>query len=986
MILGLSNNQGACHIPLYMGSTQTIRPRPIHRIGSAVTSLSEPNLVKTSTFNIFYANVQGIENKIEEVELILKQTNYNIACICEHWLKPEEVMLCVPDGFVVGNNFCRTEHIRGGVSILVSEQIIFKPIDLSKYCLELHFEVTGILIPGMDCVVVALYRSPNGNTEIFLNALEECLMSLSSIKCSKLIIFGDVNEAFNVTKNKSTVVRFSNLLRQFNLYCVNSEPTRGKACLDNIMTNLTPAEYNFNVSHHHVLADHNALHFEVISKNIKTSNLDKPMIINDNLKIRKITKSNCDSFKYLLANEDWSDILFPHSSASECFEKFFKKFYQLFNTCFPPLMVKNKLHPRIDKPKISWYTPELQSMKNNILLCKEIYNVTCDSKFYVLLCKLRGHYRRALRNAKKMKNEEYIEKSVNKCKAAWSIISKIKGKSVQNNGVSSIQPDDFNNFFLSSVEEIMSKVNISINSAVNFVEKMRPSASDMKLKCFFSEVTTQDVYNVIMSLKSSETRDVYGLTSVLLKYVVDFIQEPLTFCINYCIAEGVFPPCLKLSRVVPVFKKGNVKEPCNYRPISCIPVLAKVLEKVIKIQVCEYFEKFNLFSSSQYGYRNGRCAIQAVDNLVTQLLDALEAKEEAQVTLCDLSKAFDCVQHHILLKKLEYYGLHDKELAMFNSYLTDRKQIVDVRGNLSKEVVINHGVPQGSILGPILFVIMINDFSSNLSCPTTIYADDTSLMNNHRDIFKLEEIADKALTDSISWFESNGLYLNNDKTQKLIVSLKPTNLVQESSHVQLLGITIDSKLSWHEHINKVCKKLSRVVYLLVNLKRQVTPKYLRMAYFAFFESVLRYGIIIWGNSTSLQKVLLLQKKVVRILTNSRALEHCKPLFIVYNILTVVNLYILNVLIFVKNNLHLYNERNEIHCYNTRSCRKLDLLSCRLSKTKNYHIAVGIRLFNRLPRSIQNLTVNKYCKRIRDWLVKNPFYSVDEYFKCNVDSM
>lgn len=244
-------------------------------------------------------------------------------------------------------------------------------------------------------------------------------------------------------------------------------------------------------------------------------------------------------------------------------------------------------------------------------------------------------------------------------------------------------------------------------------------------------------------------------------------------------------------------------------------------------------------------------------------------------------------------------------------------------------------------------------------------------------------LSESNLSEAVSWFETNGLFLNVDKTQSLLISMKAGTV--RTQDVKLLGITIDQNLSWKSHISNLCKKLSRVIFLLANLKRQVTHKYLKMSYFAFFESLMRYGLIVWGNSVNIQDILLLQKNAVRILTNSGCLEHCKPLFKETGILTVVNLYIFDVLTYVKKNVSSLPQRNVIHNHLTRNRIKIDLPRCRLSKTMNYHRFLGIKCYNKLPSAWQFLSYKKFADTLLDWLSKNPFYSIDEYFECEIIS-
>lgn len=933
--------------------------------------------VENRDLKLLFVNVQGLKNKIEELEVIQAENNYSVMCLAEHWLISEEVELWVPEGLVLANNFCRSQHIHGGVSIYVAEGVKFKILDLTRHCREVHFEVTGIIAVETNIIIISLYRSPLGRADIFLESLDNLLKQLTVCHNGpNIIISGDLNAEFDVTTTKSTVSSLSNSLRQYGLYCINDNPTRGESCLDNILTNIGSQNYILKVVDLD-LADHLALQLEVSLGQVGNSPYGGLIQVQKRIMSRK----NIEYFKMLLEREDWLN-LHSSSSANECFEGFFNKLLSLFEISFPLVTIKSKenrgrkIRPSLTKG-LNWYTPELETMKNFILICKEMYRKEKSTRLLTTLKTLKSQYKSAVREAKKRKNEEVIENSSNKCKAAWSIINKAIGKKQPDGHQTSTTPDVFNQFFITSVEEISAKVNATTAGAMQKLQEfdvLKPETG-----CVFSVVPAEEILNTVMSLKTSATMDVYGISNDLFKEIINVILLPLTYCLNLCILEGVFPESLKFSRVVPILKKGNVDDPSNYRPISCIPTIAKVLEKILKSQVCQYFELYNLFSQSQFGYRSGRSTVQAIDSLVYNLLLTLEKKHSAQVTLCDLSRAFDTVQHDILLGKLSFYGFKGKDLAIFRSYLDGRKQLVDRNGVHSQVLDVKLGVPQGSVLGPILFLIVINDLSFNVTnCLSTIYADDTSLLVSHQDFAELKVLADSCLTDANLWFETNGLFLNVDKTQTLLVSLRTSAV--SNDNVKLLGITVDSNLSWKAHIETVCKKLSRVIFLLANLKRQVTTKYLKMSYYAFFESIIRYGLIVWGNGVDIEKVLLLQKKAVRILTSSDYLDHCKPLFKETGILTVVNLYIFNVLMSVKQNVNCLSLRSNVHDHKTRNRNNLDLPRCRLSKTMSYHRYIGIKLYNKLPLAWQHLSHKKFAVILYEWLSKNPFYEIDEYFK------
>jgi hypothetical protein len=921
---------------------------------------------------ILQLNIQGISSKLLELEEVLVNNKVSIACICEHWLNQPEIEIAVPQGYCLGNSFVRSLHIRGGVSIYVAEGISFTKLDLNSFCQEQDFEVTGVMFAQLNLIVVSLYRSPVGKVDIFLQAMENLLLFLIVFKC-KIIIAGDVNSDFDILTNKPSVCEFENLLRQFGMFCTNKEPTRMKACLDNVITNMAETDYEVYVKKQN-LSDHDPIYFKVKS----VLNTSQPTFTK--YKVRRITDVRINHFKYVLSQQNWMGLLDFDGSASEKFEAFWELYLQLFEECFPEVEVVRKTRGN-GRKNTNWYSPQLQNMKEHISFLSDIYRESGNVLLLNKLKSLKNMYRKELKAAKKLHNEEVIEKSSNKCKAAWTLINQAAGKN-QHSSETCIDPDTFNDFCRTSVQEISNMVEASVEGAMDYMKKFNLPSGCPKFS--LSPVTESEVRKVVNDMKSSSTKDVYGLSSLLVKRTIEDIISPLTYCLNLCLMNGEFPTSLKFSRVVPIFKKGARDEAKSFRPISCIPVMAKILEKILKTQVCTFFESNNLFNECQFGYRCGKSTTMAVDSIVYELLNNLEDGCFAQVTLCDLSKAFDCVRHDILIEKLKFYGFQGNALAMFQSYLKDRTQIVDVKGRCSNILVTNVGVPQGSVMGPILFIILVNDLSFNIDCKTTIYADDTSLLVNNKNFVNLENVAVTVFNDVDCWFTANGLFLNSNKTQRLLVSLRKVDQNHEFVYdyenvVSLLGIKLDSKLSWSEHIDYVSKKLSRVVYLLINLKRHVSNKYLKMAYFAFFESIIRYGLRIWGNGVGIQKILVIQKKVVRILTDSDRLAHCRPLFISSGILTIINLYILELLMYMKNNQEMFSMRKHVHDHCTRFNYKLNQPRFRLTKSMRYHNSISFKLFNKLPLTFQTLPNNVFYNKLYAWLQCNPFYKLEEYF-------
>ena len=370
------------------------------------------------------------------------------------------------------------------------------------------------------------------------------------------------------------------------------------------------------------------------------------------------------------------------------------------------------------------------------------------------------------------------------------------------------------------------------------------------------------------------------------------ISPLLADLFNKSFITGIFPSALKIARIIPIHKKDSKLECGNYRPISILSNLDKILEKLMYKRLYSFLEANNIIYNLQFGFRKNYSTTLALLSLTENINQQVDNGKFGCGIFVDFQKAFDTVDHTILLNKLCHYGIRGKSNDWFKSYLFDRKQFVAINGFNSDLKDIKCGVPQGSVLGPLLFLIYINDLYTSIKfCKVHHFADDTNLLHFTDSVKSLNKSINYDLKQLVHWLNANKIALNMSKTE--LVFFKPRKkqsdfdlnikLARKSlyptSSVKYLGIKIDSNLNWKDHQNSIAIKLNKANAILSKLKNFVNPNILRSIYFAIFESHLNYSSIVWGqNVDSSNRLFLLQKKAIRTINFSHRLSHTSPLF------------------------------------------------------------------------------------------------------------
>ena len=339
---------------------------------------------------------------------------------------------------------------------------------------------------------------------------------------------------------------------------------------------------------------------------------------------------------------------------------------------------------------------------------------------------------------------------------------------------------------------------------------------------------------------------------------------------NKCVDKSTYPSHFKLARVIPIHKNGDINDVDNYRPISILSSVSKVLERLLFKRITSFFVSFKLFNCNQFGFRQNHCTVDAIGNLVHYLQTAVEKKAKPMGVFLDLKKAFDTVDHKILLAKCEKYGLRGPVLKLLESYLRDRRQLVYINNTRSEIKNVNYGVPQGSILGPLLFLIFINDISDcAVTSKVVLFADDTAVLNNDLQLCLVD-------TQNVKrWLYDNKLTLNVKKTKVISFGsgICPLNFKIDDEDVEqvctwkYLGLNLDDKLNFSYHIDAILSNLSKQCGLLYRMRKLFHVKTLVNYYNTYIKSVIQYGVMIYGctRKALLNPILLLQKRIARVI-------------------------------------------------------------------------------------------------------------------------
>lgn len=915
-------------------------------------------------------NVRSLILHLDEFKQLVYANNFDIICLTETWLNSNITsdIVQIP-GYLMFREDRQGNNRGGGVAVYVSNRLKVKisEIHVNK---EYLFEYTFLKLTynNQSTAVGVIYRPPDKNITLCVEQLDDCLSHIMPLT-DNVILLGDLNiNLFNLNNPLSKcfdAYGLTQIIDEATRITHNTQTLIDPICLT--CPDLVTVHGTINAD---LISDHRLVY---CSLNIPVNKRKQKFI-----QIRNFKNFNIDDFSTDLHNVAWDNIIY-NPNIDDKVEFLTSNILQLFNKHAPIRTI------RVSKPKAPWLTDVIKIMIREREKAHNKYNITKNEADWSRYKELRNFTLSAIRREKK----SYLRSlySMGGDKKGWQGLKEL---GIQSNNKKELPSD------LASPEEINLFFSEFINSSSDHcdetIEYYNLRRHTTNKQFFFKLVTPEEIDLILHNIKSNA----FGsdcLSPIMLKYCLPCISPYVTHIINTCLERGVFPSAWKQALVQPIPKVNNPASLSDLRPISILPVLSKILEKIIYKQLYAYVDENNILPECQSGFRKSHSTTSALLNVTDNIIRACDEKKITALVLLDFSKAFDTVNHELLCAKLKYIGLDEVSLNLFCSYFMQRSQKVTVQGITSTSVNITSGVPQGSILGPLLFLIYTSDLFTKLRvCKIQGYADDTQIY--HSFFPSSAHLANDTINSDLSIINefcfSHNLKINANKSFLMLFGNKRNledikndfNLVINNEVIPYtnkcknLGLTIDSNLRFVEYVNILVKRAYCVLRLLYSNQSVLGYNLRKKLCESLVLSIFNYGDIVYGpciDSITRNRIQKIQNSCCRFVFGLRKFDRVSDNLKVLGWLPMQKIWELHLLNFVHRLLHTgvpsylrtkLTFRFNVHNVQVRSRNTLSIPKYETAFFLRSFTYVSAKAYNDVPNDLKHFSCATFKYKLR----------------------
>lgn len=956
--------------------------------------------IKTSKNEMLILNLncRSMLNKTEEIAFILNNLDPDILCLTETWLDDSvPAQGYVPNGYRIIRKD-RSEDFKqkygknrgGGVAILYKNHL---KIEKKSYMTDDVEEILWVHVKRKQSFMLGIIYRPEytdlmkdteGETKI-----EENVRKASEIS-DRLIITGD----FNIDDSDTSCnlkKQLNNIYSSYNLSQYVRKPTR----IDNKSGRPTIIDHVW-ANPEKQLINH-ASTFIGVSDHLGTFiklNMQKPKVEEKTIKHRSYKNYDPQTFcRNLRENLSQSNLRqhLENRDVNSCTEVLIKVLQATANQLAP--MMETRICEK--KNYIPWYKNELRDMiaqKNELISDYYYYGLQSFLTRVKAISNRISHLKRKL---KKNYITEKLAENKDNPKKCWNVINLLTNRNKIND---SVEPDmitqeranDYNQYFATIGEEIKKKLNIQT-----------------QLKDFhglegfnFRPETDVSIKKLIDKIKKDVATGADDIGAKLIKDASEVLSPLLAEIINLGYQSSIFPDCMKTATIKALHKKEDPDKISNYRPISILPTLSKVFERAATDQLVEHLEKNNLLSRHQHAYRKGHSTQTCLVEVSNHLYKLIDQKKWTAIASLDLSKAFDSICHLLLLNKLAKLNISEPTLLWIKSYLTNRRQRTKFKSFTSEEKPVTSGVPQGSIIGPLLFLCFTNDIAEVFEekCKIVSYADDTQLLIDAASLNELTKKIENIITTAQQWYTENSMKNNIGKTEVLILNTKNANLkdvtikvkdegnlikIKPKAYIKILGVMIDNQLNWSKQINNVKRNATNSIRNLHRINHLLPVKLKVNLYNALVTPHFDYADVVWGgcSQTNCQKLQIAQNFAAKSITGNKKYDSASASMSKLRFLNLHQRRIVHESVYTHKSLLQLNPPNSNIVYlqqrptsNTRNSTigKLNLPKHRTTKFQNSPLYRTIKAWNSCPEHLPKENIKEHKTQFQKHLINQTY--------------